>query len=127
MASTAVNTVRQPRVNVCTTPRPVISVSVRSVAMVVNPHSSSRAPPAPASARGGASYDSPTTTSPPSRDAPAHAANTVAGPLTASSRAATAGPPSVADESSRPRTALARVSCSGDRHSAGSSAECAGR
>jgi hypothetical protein len=53
-------------------------------------------------------------------------ANTAAGSLAASSAAAASGPPSVATESSMPRTTFALVSCSGV-HKAGSSAECAGR
>ena len=37
MATTTVKTVRQPRVNVCTTPSAVISASPRLAAMVANP------------------------------------------------------------------------------------------
>ena len=69
-----------------------------------------RAPRRRGSARGGASYGSPTTTRPASSDAAAHAAKTAAGPLAASRTAATSGPPSVASESSMPRTAFALVS-----------------
>ncbi len=127
IATTTANTVRQPRVNVCTAPSPVISVSLRSAAMVANPWSISRPPPPAASARGGASYRSVTTSRPAHSDTAAQAAKTAAGPLAASRTAATAGPPSVASESSMPRTAFALVSCCGEVHNPGSRAECAGR
>ncbi len=78
-------------------------------------------------ARGGASYGSATTARPANSDAAAHAAKTAAGPLAASSTAAATGPPSVASESSMPRTAFALVRSCGDLASAGSRAECAGR
>ena len=81
-------------------------------------HLATAAPPRPASAEARRTRAA-TTTRPPSSDAAAHAANTAAGPLTASRTAAAAGPPSVADESSMPRTAFALVSCCGDVHSAG--------
>ena len=67
------------------------------------------------------------TTSPATSDPAAQTANTLASPLAASSTAAISGPQSVATESSMPRTTFARVSCRGDMHSTGSSAECAGR
>ena len=110
IATTTANTVRQPRVNVCTTPSAVISPSLRSAAIVVKPWSISRPPPRAVSARGGASYGSATTTRPANSDAAEHAAKTAAGPLAASRTAATTGPPSVASESSMPRTAFALVS-----------------
>jgi hypothetical protein len=110
IATTTVNTVRHPRVNVCATPSTVISPSLRSAAIAVKPWSISRPPPGAVSARGGASYGSATTTRPATSDAAEHAAKTEAGPLAASRTAATIGPPSVASESSMPRTAFALVS-----------------
>src|SRR5918911_738558 len=68
-----------------------------------------------------------TTTNPPNSDAAEHAAKTTAGPLAARSAAAANGPPSVASESSIPRTAFALVRSAGDFANAGSRAECAGR
>ena len=53
--------------------------------------------------------------------------STLGGPLAAAALLAASGPDSVANESSSPRTTLALVSSCGPLHSAGSSAECAGR
>ena len=127
IATTTANTFRQPRVNVCATPRPVISLSLRSAAIVVKPWSILRPPPGAVAARGGTSYGRATTTKPANSDAAEHAAKTASGPLAARRTAATTGPPSVASESSVPRTAFALVSSRGDFANAGNSAECAGR
>jgi hypothetical protein len=60
-------------------------------------------------------------------DATAATTSTHAGPAVASRTALTAGPASVAAESSAPRTTLAPASSGGVSQSDGSSAECTGR
>ncbi len=55
IATTTAKTLRQPRVNVCATPSPVISPRLRSAAMIRRPRSIARPAPPAAAARGGAS------------------------------------------------------------------------
>ena len=129
MATTTVNTVSAPRVNVCAAARPMMSATsrFRMTARIPSAASFTRWVFVGADGRGGASYRSRSSKAAAHKEAPAAKANTTVTPVNWSSTAASSGPTNVATESSSPRTTLALASSYPVRHSEGSNAEWAGR
>ena len=132
-ASTTSSTSRTPTIRYWTVSRATESRGSRSRARVPNPPRAVRRTPVSRPARsavagpGPAPVSTQLTSSPEQARAPAITAKTAPGPLTASSRAASAGPARMLMLSVQLEATLAAVSSSGVRARMGSSAFCAGR